>query len=403
MPRNFATLDVGTSKTCCIIAELDEAGMMRALGVGVVPSKGVQKGVITNIDGATKAVQEAARMAQSTSGVPIRSAFVTITGRHLRSVNNRGTVGIFRRNRLVSPRDVRLAVAESTNVTIPSDRTLIRIMPRYYILDGQVAVKDPVGMHGFRLDADTHLVTASLSTVRNLMYCIQSAGILVEDLLPGVIASGEAVLTDEEKETGVLLADIGGGTTDVGLFRQGGVWYSTSLPVGGYQITRDLSIGLGIPSELAEEAKIRFGNVTPGYEEDTIRMGDGYTVNYRDFHDIINSRVTEIFSLIYAELSSHESEITAPTGLVLTGGTANLPGIEVLAHEALGFPTQVRVPREVSGPADILYDPAYAASVGILLWGARHAEELGWKPRELRTPGLIESITETIARLFRRR
>lgn len=399
MPRSFATIDVGTSKICSIIAELDEAGMMRALGVGVVPSKGVQKGVITNIDGATRAIQESARMATSTSGVPIRSAFVTITGRHLRSVNNRGTVGISRRSRLVSPQDVRRAIAESTNVTIPSDRTLVRIAPRYYLLDGQVAVKDPVGMHGFRLDADTHLVTASLSTVRNLIYCVQSAGVVVEDLLPQVIASGEAVLTEEEKEIGVLLADIGGGTTDVGLFRQGGVWHSTSLPVGGYQITRDLSIGLGIPSEVAEEAKIRFGNVTPGYEDEAIRMGEGYNFNYREFHDIISARVTEIFSLVYADLSSHEQEISAPAGLVLTGGTANLPGIDSLARDVLGLPTQVRVPREVSGPADILYDPAYAASVGILLWGAKHAEELGWKPSEIKPP----SLREMIMRLFRRR
>jgi cell division protein FtsA len=398
MPMNFQVIDVGTSKTCSIIAEVDEAGMMSVLGVGVVPSKGMLKGVVVDIDEARRSVQEAVKMAQSTSGIEMKSAFVSITGRHLRSVNNRGTVGIFRRSRLVSLSDVRRAVTASTVITIPSDRRLVRIIPRYYILDGQVEVKDPVGMHGFRLDADTHLVTASVTAIRNLIDCVRGAGVEVEDLIPQSVAAGEAVLTEEEKELGILLADIGGGTTDIALFKQGGVWHSAALPIGGYQVTRDLSIGLGIPFEVAEEAKIRFGNVTPGYEpEETINIGDGYTVYGREFHEIINARLEEIFKLIFAEISSHEYEITAPAGLILTGGTANLPGIEAFGQEVSGFSVRVRVPRDIAGPADILYDPAYAASVGLLLWGAKHGAEVWWKADELKP----SSVADIAKRFFK--
>jgi len=384
MPKNFQIIDVGTRKGCSIIAEIDEAGMMRVLGVGVVPSKGMQKGIVVDIDAASRSVQESVRVAQSTSGIEMKSAFVSITGRHLRSVNNRGTVGIFTPSRRVSPGDVRKAVAESRNITIPSDRSLVRIIPRYYILDGQVEVKDPAGMHGFRLEVDTHLVTGSITAIRNLIDCVRGAGVEVEDLIPGAVAAGEAVLTEEEKELGVFLADIGGGTADIALFKQGSVWHSAALPIGGYQVTRDLSIGLEVLFQLAEEAKIRFGNVTPGYEaEGTISLGDGYTVSGREFHEIINARVEEIFHLIFAEISSHEHEITAPAGLILTGGTANLPGIEALAQELFRLSTRVRVPREVTGPADMLYDPAYATSVGLLLWAAKHGAEVWWKAEEL--------------------
>lgn len=399
MPKNFQVIDVGTSKICSIIAEIDEAGMMAVSGVGVVPSQGMQKGVVVDIDAVQRAIHEAVRMAQSTSGIAMKSAFVTITGRHLRSVNNRGTVGIFRRSRLVSPEDVRKAVAQSTNITIPGDRRLVRIIPRYYILDGHVEVKDPVGMHGFRLDADTHLVTASATAIRNLVDCVRGAGLEVADLIPGAVAAGEAVLTEEEKEIGALLADIGGGTADIALFKQGGVWHSAALPIGGYQMTRDISIGLGIPFEVAEEAKIRFGNVTPGYEmEGTVNLGDGYAVSGREFIETVSARAEEIFKMIFAEIASHEYEIAAPAGLILTGGTANLPGADALAEEISGLPTRVRLPREVAGPADILYDPAYAASVGLLLWGAKHGAEVWWKAQELKPPGPVEAMR----RWFRR-
>jgi cell division protein FtsA len=297
-------------------------------------------------------------------------------------------VGIFHRNRLVSPGDVREVIEASTNISVPSDRRLIRVTPRSYILDGQVEVKDPVGMHGFRLDADVHLVTASVTSIRNLVNCIRGIGIEVEDLVPGSIASSEAVLTEDEKEIGVLLADIGSGATDVAVFRGGNICHSAALPVGGYQVTRDLSIGLGVPYELAEEAKIKFGNVTPGYEDrESITLGENeHTVPYQELYNIIAARVEEIFRLIIAETSSYDQEIVAPAGLVLTGGTANLSGVELLGQEVTGFPVRVRMPHEIAGQADTLYDPAYAASVGLLLWGARYGGQ--WRSPEISHPTL---------------
>jgi cell division protein FtsA len=391
MAKNFAAIDVGTSKICAILAELDEVGAMRVLGVGIVPSEGMLKGSVVDIDAVKGSIRDSVRMAQGAAGMRISSAYVSITGRHLRSVNNRGTVGIFRRSRMVTAGDVRQAAQATANITIPSDRRLLSIIPRSYTLDGQVEVKDPVGMHGFKLDADAHLITASVTSIRNVLACVRGIGIEVENFIPPSIASSEAVLSDDEKELGVVLADIGGGTTDIAAFRQGRIWYSSSLPVGGYQVTRDISISLGLPYAVAEEAKIRFGDVTPGYaEEGTFTLEEEYTVSYQQLHEVITARVEEILRLIFAEVSSQEAEIVPHAGLVLTGGTANLPGIEALGQAALDLPVKVKLPREISGPADILYDPAYAVSVGLLLWGARHRGE--WKAEEIRQTSFIDIL-----------
>jgi cell division protein FtsA len=295
---------------------------------------------------------------------------------------------------MVSAGDVKRATQATANITVPSDRRLLSIIPRCYILDGQVEVENPVGMHGFRLDADAHLITASMTSIRNLLACVRGVGIEVEDLIPQSIASSEAALTAEEKELGVILADIGSGTTDIAIFSEGRIWYSSSLPIGGYQVTRDLSIGLGLPYEVAEEAKIRFGNVDPDYEEGgTFTLGkNGYTISHQELHEVITARVGEIFRLIFAEVSSQESEAKVPSSLVLVGGTANLPGIDAFGAASLGLDVKVRLPREASGPADILYDPAYAASIGLLLWGTRHGGEGGWKVREIKQATFMEAV-----------
>jgi cell division protein FtsA len=400
MAKGFAAIDIGTTKICSILAELDETGDMRIMGVGAVPSKGMQKGSVVDIDQAKQQIQESVKIAQNTCGIEMKSAYISITGRHLRSVNNRGTVGILRRNRVVAPSDAKRAIQTAANIAIPSDRSLLQVIPRIYILDGQVEVKDPVGMHGFRLDADAHLVTGATAAVRNLTTCVRGAKIGVLGLIPQAIASSEAVLTDDEKNAGVLLVDVGGGTTDIAYFKHGSIYYSAVIPIAGNQITRDLSISLAIPFEVAEEAKIRYADVTPGYEEEetTISIGgDGYTIPLREFQEIVRARMEEIFRLFFTEISSQEFEFVAPAGLVLVGGTANTPGIEALGEEISGFPTQVRAPREVSGPADLLYDPAYTASMGLLFWGAKHQGHQVWKVKEPR-PGIIQALRQFFTR-----
>jgi cell division protein FtsA len=266
---------------------------------------------------------------------------------------------------------------------VPSDRKLLHVIPRNYAVDGQVGVKNPVGMHGFRLDVETHVITAAATSVQNLVKCVRGVGIDIEDLILEPLASSEAVLNEEEKQMGVILADIGGGTTDIAVFREGSIWHSAVLPVAGYQITRDVSIGLGLPFDIAEQMKKRHGTVMPVYEskvdtQPTISQ-DGHGVSYQDMCDIIRARVEEILKLILLELPECDYAGLVPAGLVLTGGGSNLSGIDALGQEVLRLPVRVGVPRGVYGIADNLNDPAYATGVGLLLWGHRHEGTQTWK------------------------
>jgi cell division protein FtsA len=239
-----------------------------------------------------------------------------------------------------------------------------------------VGIKNPVGMHGFRLDVETHIITAAVTSVQNLAKTIRGVGVEIEDLILEPLASSEAVLTDDEKQVGVILADIGGGTTDVCVFKDGGIWHTSILPVAGYQLTRDVAVGLGLPFDVAEEMKKRYGSVMPVYESN---MGatspiaeDGHGVSYQDLCDIIRARVDEILRLILLELPSSDYESLVPAGLVLTGGSSNLSGMAALGREVLHLPVRIGAPTSMYGISDTLRDPAYATSVGLLLWGGKN-------------------------------
>jgi len=282
---------------------------------------------------------------------------------------------------------LRRVLQTARTVAVPSDRKLLHVIPRGYALDGQVGVRNPVGMHGFRLDVETHVVTAAVTSVQNLVKCIRRANIDIEDLVLEPLASAEAVLSPDERDAGVVLADVGGGTTDIAIFKDGSIWHTAILPVAGYQITRDIAIGLGLPFDVAEKMKLKYGSVMPIYdgaeEKATLGMGNGYSVSYQDLNEIVRVRVEEILKLIALEMPA-EYVKEVPAGLVLTGGTANLKGIETLGQEVLGLPVRVGVPAGVYGLADILPDPAYATGVGLLLWGLRrHEGEQGWQARGL--------------------
>ncbi len=384
----ISAIDVGTTKVCTITANVGYGGGLQVLGVGVTPSRGLHKGLVVNIPEAKQCIRESVRKAEQASGLKIDSAYVGVTGRHISSLNNRGVVAIPRGDRLVRPDDLRRVLHTARTVAIPNDRKLLHVIPRGYTLDGQVGVKNPVGMHGFRLDVETHIVTAAVASVQNLVKCIRGVGVDIEDLILEPLASGEAVLRPDERETGVVLADIGGGTTDVALFRDGNIWHTSILPVAGYQITRDIAIGLGLPFEVAEELKKRHGSMMPIYDakEDasTIKVEDGYSVSYRDLCDIIRARVDEILRLIALEIPGDDPLREVPSGLVLTGGSSNLTGIATLGQEVLSMPVRVGVPTGVYGIADVLPDPAYATSVGLLLWATSRQEgEQGWRSRGL--------------------
>ena len=243
-------------------------------------------------------------------------------------------------------------------------------------------------MHGFRLDVETHIITAAVTSVQNLIKCIRGIGLDIDDLVLEPLASSEAVLSEDEKKVGVILADIGGGTTDIAIFREGSIWHTAVLPVAGYQITRDIAIGLGLPFDVAEEMKKKYGSVAPVYDTRTGMSNDGmisngHGVSHRDLCDIIRARVEEILRLIMLEMPNSEYEKLVPDGLVLTGGSSNLAGIEALGRNTLQLPVRVGMPSNIYGISDALHDPAYATGVGLLLWGAKHRRGQSWQGNSL--------------------
>lgn len=379
----ITAIDVGTTKICTATAEINDGGIVRVAGVGVTPSQGLHKGLVVNINDARESIRESIRKAEQASGYRIESAYIGVTGRHVSSLNNRGVVAITRNDRLVRPDDLRRVIQCSQSIKVPSDRKLLHVIPRSYAVDGQVGVKNPVGMHGFRLDVETHVITAAVASVQNLVKCIRGIGIDIDDLILEPLASSEAVLTEDEKQVGIILADIGGGTTDIAVFKDGSIWHTAILPVAGYQLTRDVAIGLGLPFDVAEEMKKRYGSAMPVYESKidtaTAISEDGHGISHQDLCDIIRARVEEIIRLILLELPHSEYETLVPAGLVLTGGSSNLSGIDVLGRDILRLPVRVGNPTGMSGIADTLCDPAYATSVGLLLWGTKHHGTQIWK------------------------
>ncbi len=380
--RTVAAIDVGTTKVCTVVADLNEGGAPRIVGVGIAKSVGLHKGLVVNINEARESIKESVRKAEQSSNYKVESAYVGVTGRHVTSLNNRGVVAITRNDRVVRTDDLKRVLSSAQSVKIPGDRKLLHVIPRSYAVDGQAHVKNPIGMHGFRLDVETHVITAAVTSIQNLIKCIRSIGIDIEDLVLEPLASSEAVLTPDEKEVGVILADIGGGTTDIAVFKEGSIWHTSILPVAGYQLTRDVSIGLGLPFDVAEEMKKRYGSVMPVYEnkaEDTAAISqDGHGVSYQDLCDIIRARVEEIMKLILLELPNSEYETLVPAGLVLTGGSSNLAGIATLGRDILQLPVRVGAPSNMEGISDALCDPAYATSVGLLAWGVNHERSSNW-------------------------
>ena len=384
----IASIDVGTTKICTTVAELNELNAIRVAGVGITPSNGLHKGLVVNINDARESIRESIDKAEQASGYRIESAYVGVTGRHVSSLNNRGVVAITRNDRLVRPDDLKRVLQCAQNIKVPSDRKLLHVIPRGYAVDGQPGVQNPVGMHGFRLDVETHVITAAVASVQNLAKCIRGIGVDIEDLVLEPLASSEAILTEDEKQVGVILADIGGGTTDIAVFKDGSIWHTAILPVAGYQLTRDVAIGLGLPFDVAEEMKKRYGSVMPVYEGKMESMNDiaedGHGASYQDLCDILRARVEEIIRLILLELPRSEYETLVPAGLVFTGGSSNLSGVDVLGRDILKLPVRVGTPTNIDGITDALRDPAYATSVGLLLWGAKHESKPGWKFRRFR-------------------
>ncbi|MBM4452521.1 MAG: cell division protein FtsA, partial [Chloroflexi bacterium] len=316
MKKIISSIDVGTTKICTIISTLDSGGNVQVLGVGLVPSHGLHKGMVVNVDEARESVAESVRRAEQASGVKVESAYIGVTGRHITSTNTKGVVAIPRNDRLVRPDDLKRVLESAQHVNIPDDRKIIHAIPRGYTLDNQERIKNPIGMHGFRLDVETHIITAAVASVQNLVKCVRSVGVEIADLILEPLASGEAVLTPEEREVGVILADIGGGTTDVAVFKDGSIYHTSIIPVAGYQVTSDLSIGLGLPFEIAEAMKRKYGNVYPDVlaksDDSNLNVENGHSVSYRDLCNIIKVRMEELLRLILLEMPDSNYASLAP-------------------------------------------------------------------------------------------
>jgi cell division protein FtsA len=398
----IASIDVGTTKICTILADVAD-NSPRIVGVGISPSKGLHKGLVVNINEARESIRDSVRKAEQTSNYKVESAYIGVTGRHVTSNNNHGVVAITRNDRVVRPDDLKRVLASAQSVKTAADRKLLHVIPRSYAVDGQAGVMNPIGMHGFRLDVETHVITAAVTSIQNLVKCVRSLGIDIEDLVLEPLASSEAVLSEDERQIGVVMADIGGGTTDIAIFKEGSIYHTSILPVAGYQLTRDVAIGLGLPFEIAEEMKKKYGSVMPVYEgkEDTAPAisKDGHGVSYQDLCDIIRARIEEILKLIVLEMPSSNYEELIPAGLVLTGGSSNLAGLATLGHEVLDMPVRVGVPGNLYGIGDMLQDPAYATSVGLLLWGNKYQGKKQWKTRGF--GHALRNLASQLKRLFK--
>jgi cell division protein FtsA len=397
-----AAIDVGTTKVCTIMAEVYDDQGLRVLGVGITPSKGLHKGLVVNLNEARESIKQSVKMAEQSAGRRLESAYIGVTGRHITSVNNRGSVSITRNNQVVRTNDLKRVLDVARSIRVPTDQRLLHVIPREYVVDGQGGVRNPIGMHGFRLDVETHIITAAVTSIQNLTKCIRACGVEVEDLVMEPLASAEAVLAPEEKQDGVLLADIGGGTTDLALFKDNTIYHTSVLPVAGYQVTRDISVGLGITFELAEEMKKKYGDVTPheidteGNKEVSI-TGDGHSISYNDLSEIIRVRVEEMLRLILLELPQSDYHKLIPAGIVITGGGANLPGVVELAEKVTRMPARIGRPGKLAGVSDVLDDPAFATGVGLIMWKLKNDDTEKTKPTE---SGFSRLLTRML-RLFR--
>ncbi|MGD0353388.1 MAG: cell division protein FtsA [Dehalococcoidia bacterium] len=402
MKKLISAIDVGTTKICTIIGSLDSGGNVQVLGVGLVPSHGMHKGMVVNVEEAKEAVCESIRRAEQASGLKVESAYIGVTGRHISSINSHGVVAIPRNDRLVRHDDLKRVLSSAQQVNLPDDRRILHAIPRNYALDSQERIKNPVGMHGFRLDVETHIITAAISSVQNLVKCIRSCGVEIQDLILEPLASGEAVLTPEEREIGVILADIGGGTTDIAVFKDGSIYHTAIIPVAGYQVTSDLSIGLGLPFEIAEAMKKKYGNVYPEVlaknQDSTLTVEDGHSVSYRDLCNIIKVRMEELLRLILLEMPDSNYASLAPAGLVLTGGCSNLAGLEALARQTIRIQTRIGEPMGVYGITDILHDPAHSTGVGLLLWGTRNHGRPAWEAQKKN--GVLDGFVTVLKKFF---
>jgi len=398
-------LDIGTSKVCAVVGEMSERGV-EIIGVGSHISQGLRKGVIINIESTVESIKKAVTEAGVMAGCEINSVFTGIAGSHIKGFNSHGIVAV--KNKEVSERDVERVMDAAKAVAIPMDREVLHILPQDYIIDDQDGIKEPLGMSGVRLEAKVHIVTGAVTSAQNIVKCCGRTGLNVADIVLEPLASAEAVLTEEEKELGVALVDMGGGTTDIALFHDGAVKHTAVLAIGGNHLTSDIAAGLRTPIAEAERIKQRYGYartsmVTRDERVEVPSVGgrSARTVTRQILCEIIEPRLDEIFQLFRREIVKSGYEGCLSSGVVLTGGSTLLPGMIEMAEEVLGMPARQGLPMHVHGLTDVIASPIYATGVGLVLYGMRRQDKDFFRIRENNVFGKVKGrMTEWLSEFF---
>lgn len=380
--RMIVGLDIGTSKVVAIVGEIGLEGEIEVVGIGSNPSKGMKKGVVVNIESTVQSIQRAVEEAELMAGCQIHSVYVGIAGSHIRSLNSHGIVAI--KDKEVFGLDLERVIDAAQAVAIPADQKVLHILPQEYVIDSQEGIKEPLGMSGVRLEAKVHLVTCAVNAAQNIEKCIRRCGLDVEEIILEQLASSYSVLTDDERELGVCLVDIGGGTTDIAIFTEGSIRHTGVIPIAGDQVTNDIAMALRTPTQYAEEIKIKYAcalTQLAGADE-TIKVpsvGDRppRDLSRQSLAEVVEPRYDELFTLVQAELRRSGFEDMVPAGIVLTGGTSKMEGVMELAEEIFHMPVRVGYPQTIQGLTDIVRNPIYATSVGLLQYGVEHQGESG--------------------------
>ncbi|HPB58858.1 MAG TPA: cell division protein FtsA [Candidatus Saccharicenans sp.] len=388
MARNnyLVGLDIGTKKTVAIIGEVTEEQKVEIIGIGVAESKGIRKGVVVNLDQTISAIKKAQEEAELMAGVEIDSAYVGISGAHIKSFNSRGVVAVSGKNRQITREDIKRVIDQARALSIPPDREIIHIIPQEFIVDEQDGIKDPLGMSGIKLEVNVHIVTSAITSLQNLKNCLERSNIGIHEIVLNQIATSYSTLTQDERELGVGLIDLGAGTTEVAIFERGSLWYTSTIPLGGDNFTNDIAVGLRTPIPEAEKIKKKYGCVALPIteEQETIEVPTvgkskkSRLLSRQILADIIQPRAEEIFRLVDGDIKRMGYEKSLNSGLVLTGGTALLDGLEEVAEEIFDLPVRRGDPSYIGGLIDRVSTPDYATAVGLILYGYNQIQERGF-------------------------
>jgi cell division protein FtsA len=374
-------LDIGTSKVVAIVGEVSLEGALEIVGIGSHASRGLKKGVVVNIESTVQSIQRAVEEAELMAGCEIHSVFAGIAGSHIRSLNSHGIVAI--RDGEVNATDVERVIDAARAVAIPADQKVLHILPQEFIIDGQEGIREPIGMSGVRLEARVHMVTGAVSAAQNIVKCVRRCGLEVDDVILQQLASSYSVLTEDEKDLGVCLCDIGGGTTDIAIFVNGAIHHSAVIPIAGDQVTNDIAVALRTPTHHAEDIKIKYACALTqlANPEETIEVpsvGDRLPRRLvrQTLAEVVEPRYEELFSLVHAELKRSGFEEMVAAGVVLTGGGSKMEGAIDLAEEVFHMPVRLGTPQYIAGLVDVVRNPIYATGVGLLLFGNHAGDSL---------------------------